>query len=131
LGVNWEQVMNKKNQIVNGLTKGIEGLFAKNKVDYVKGWGKLTSSNTINVALNQGGEREINAKNIILATGSESAPFPGLAYDEKIILSSTGALALPQIPKDMIIIGGGVIGLELGSVYKRFGTSVTVVEYFD
>lgn len=116
---------------MNGLTKGIEGLFAKNKVDYVKGWGKLTSANTINVALNQGGDREINAKNIILATGSESAPFPGLEYDEKIILSSTGALSLPQIPKDLIIIGGGVIGLELGSVYKRFGSSVTVIEYFD
>jgi len=81
--------------------------------------------------LTDGGSKTITTKKIIIATGSEPTPFPNLPFDEKIIISSTGALSLPKIPKDLVVIGGGVIGLELGSVYSRLGTKVTVVEYFD
>lgn len=129
--VNWDKVQSKKSTIVTGLTRGIEGLFKKNKVDYFVGSGKLNDKNTIGIDLNNGTKQTINSKNIILATGSEPTPFPGLAYDEKIIISSTGALSLPKIPKKLIVIGAGVIGLEMGSVYQRLGTKVTVIEYAD
>lgn len=105
--------MDKKVKIVGGLTKGIEGLFKKNKVDYVKGYGSFTDSNTIAVDNGQ----QISAKNIIIATGSEPSIFPGFEYDEKTIVSSTGALSLDKVPDSLVIIGGGVIGLEMGSVY--------------
>ena len=123
--------MSKKVQIVKGLTGGIEGLFAKNKVDYVKGHGKLSGKTSITATLNDGKEQQIEAKNIIIATGSEATPFPGMTYDEKIFVSSTGALELKQVPKSLVVVGGGVIGLELGSVYSRLGSKVTVVEYAD
>lgn len=129
--VNWEKVQNKKATIVTGLTRGIEGLFKKNKVDYFQGIGKLNDKNTIGIDLNNGTKQVINSKNIILATGSEPTPFPGLNFDEKVIISSTGALSLPKIPKKLIVIGAGVIGLEMGSVYQRLGTQVTVIEYAD
>lgn len=129
--VNWEKVQNKKANIVTGLTRGIEGLFKKNKVDYFQGVGKLNDKNTIGIDLNNGTKQVINSKNIILATGSEPTPFPGLTFDEKVIISSTGALSLPKVPKKLIVIGAGVIGLEMGSVYQRLGTQVTVIEYAD
>ena len=125
--------MKQKEKAVTGLTSGIEYLFKKNKVDYVKGYGKFASPNEIEVDLNQGGKDKIKAKNIIIATGSEPSPLPGnvIPIDEKYVVSSTGALSLTSIPKKMVVIGGGVIGLEMGSVYSRLGTQVTVVEYMD
>lgn len=125
--------MKQKEKAVKGLTSGIEFLFKKNKVDYIKGHGKFLSANEIEVDLIGGGKDTLKAKNIIIATGSEPSPLPGnvIPIDEKYVVSSTGALVLEKIPKKMIIIGGGVIGLELGSVYKRLGTEVYVVEYMD
>ena len=122
-----------KERAVKGLTSGIEFLFKKNKVDYVKGWGKFSSANDIDVDLNDGGIEQIKAKHVIIATGSEPSPLPGnvIPIDEKFVVSSTGALSLEKIPKKMVVIGGGVIGLELGSVYKRLGTEVIVVEFMD
>lgn len=115
------------------MTGGIEFLFKKNKVDYVKGTGKFASPNEIEVDLIDGGKDKIKAKNIIIATGSEPSPLPGnvIPIDEKYVVTSTGALSLDKIPKKLIVIGGGVIGLELGSVYARLGSQVTVVEYMD
>ncbi len=120
-----------KDEVVKGLTGGIEYLFKKNKVDYVKGWGTLKTAHDISVNLTAGGAQQIKAKNIIIATGSEASPLPGnsIPIDEKRVISSTGALALKEIPKSLIVIGGGVIGLEMGSVYQRLGTKVTVVEF--
>lgn len=116
--------MKTKEKSVKGLTGGIEYLFKKNKVDYLKGYGKFSSSNEIEIDLNDGGKDKIKAKNIIIATGSEPSPLPGnvIPIDEKYVVSSTGALALQNVPKRMVVIGGGVIGLELGSVYRRLGT---------
>jgi len=134
VSIDFGQLMKQKDKAVTGLTGGIEHLFKKNKVDYVKGWGKFASANEIEVDLNGGAGKDlIKAKNIIIATGSEPSPLPGnvIPIDEKYVVSSTGALALSQIPKKMVVIGGGVIGLEMGSVYSRLGTEVTVVEYMD
>lgn len=116
--------MKMKEKAVVGLTSGIEYLFKKNKVDYIKGYGKFASSNDIEIDLTQGGKETIRAKNIIIATGSEPSTLPGntIPIDEKYVVSSTGALSLPNIPKKMVVIGGGVIGLEMGSVYSRLGT---------
>lgn len=125
--------MKNKEKAVKGLTGGIEFLFKKNKVDYIKGWGKFASKNDIDIDVNGGGTDKVTAKNIIIATGSEPSPLPGntIAIDEKYVVSSTGALALDKIPKKMVVIGGGVIGLEMGSVYSRLGSEVTVVEFMD
>jgi dihydrolipoamide dehydrogenase len=133
VSMDFGQLMKQKDKAVTGLTSGIEFLFKKNKVDYVKGWGKFASANEIDVDLNGGGSDRIKAKNIIIATGSEPSPLPGnvIPIDEKYVVSSTGALALPSIPKRLVVIGGGVIGLEMGSVYSRLGSQVTVVEYQD
>lgn len=124
-------MLKAKEDAVNGLTKGIEYLFKQNKVDYIKGTASFSSPNSISVALNDGGETTVEAKNIIIATGSEVAPFPGgsIEIDEKQIVSSTGALELQEVPGKMVVIGGGVIGLELGSVWSRLGAEVTVVEF--
>lgn len=122
--------MKSKDTAVSGLTGGIDYLFKKNKVDYLKGWGKFNSPTGVDVDLNAGGTESFTAKNIIIATGSEPNALPaatGLATDEKYVVSSTGALSLDKIPKKMVVIGGGVIGLEMGSVYQRLGTEVTVV----
>lgn len=119
---------------MDGLTSGVEFLMKKNKVDYVKGWGKMTSNTDISVDLISGGEEQIKAKNIIIATGSEPNELPassGLAFDEEYVVSSTGALELKAIPAKMAVIGGGVIGLELGSVYARLGSEVTVIQHTD
>lgn len=122
-------MLKAKEQAVTGLTKGVEGLFKKNKVTYIKGTGSFASPTQIDVALNDGGNTSVTAKNVIIATGSEVTPFPGLEIDEKTVVSSTGALELQEVPKRMIVIGGGVIGLEMGSVWSRLGAEVTVVEF--
>merc|ERR1712151_21980 len=102
----------------------------RDKVDYVKGHGKVTGPNAVTVSLNDGGEHVIHAKNIMLATGSEVIEkLPFVEVDEETIVSSTGALVLKSVPEKMVLIGGGVIGLELGSVYERLGSTVTVVEF--
>jgi dihydrolipoamide dehydrogenase len=131
LSFDLDVMMKKKQKAVTGLTGGIEGLLKKNKVDYVKGWGKFSGTNSIEVDGNDGKKSEIRAKNIIIATGSEPSPMPGniIKIDEKIVVSSTGALDINKVPKKMIVVGGGVIGLELGSVWRRLGTEVTVVEF--
>ena len=109
------QMMKAKDESVSGLTKGVEFLFKKNKVDYIKGTGAFVDEHTIAVNLIDGGETQVRAKNIIIATGSESTPFPGLEIDEKKVITSTGALALTEVPKKMVVIGGGIIGLEMVS----------------
>jgi dihydrolipoamide dehydrogenase len=131
--VDWNQMQLMKNKAVTGLTSGIEGLFKKNKIEYLLGWGSFKDSNTIKVDKAEGGAEEVSAKNIIIATGSVPTEVPGgvLPFDEKRILSSTDALSLPEIPKEMVVLGAGVIGLELGSVYKRLGTKVTIIEFLD
>lgn len=128
--IDFDVLMKNKDKAVGQLTGGIEMLFKKNKVNYVKGHGTLTGPNSVSVGLTDGGESQIKAKNIMLATGSEVVcPLPGVELDEERIISSTGALSLKEVPKKMTVIGGGVIGLELGSVYARLGSEVTVVEF--
>jgi len=131
LSYDWGKIMKNKSSTVTGLTKGIEGLFKKNKVTYYKGHGKITGPNSVSVTGSDGKVTDFDSKNIVIATGSEPTPFPGIAFDEKIFISSTGALALDKVPETMNIIGAGIIGLELGSVYARFGTKVHVVEFLD
>jgi len=116
---------------VKGLTGGIEGLFKKNKVDYLKGYGSFETSTLLNVTGPDNSVEQVTAKNVLIATGSEPTPFPGIPFDEKVIVSSTGALSLARVPKKLTVVGGGVIGLELGSVYARLGSEVTVVEFLD
>ena len=124
-------MLKAKVDAVTGLTKGIEVLFKQNKVDYIKGTASFVSPTKIAVQLNEGGETEIDAKNVIIATGSEVAPFPGgaIQIDEDQIVSSTGALELQNVPEKLVVIGGGIIGLEMGSVWSRLGAQVTVVEF--
>jgi len=123
--------MAHKSKVVNSLCLGIEGLFKKNKVEFMKGYGKFKDAQTIEVDTPEGTKKEIKAKNIIIATGSEPNNLPGgiLPINEKTVISSTGALSLLKVPKKMIVIGAGVIGLELGSVYNRLGCEVEVIEY--
>ena len=124
LGLNLEKMMAHKDQQVATLTAGIKGLFKKNKVDYLKGKGKIEGPGRISVE-----GKVYEAKNIIIATGSEPSPLPGIEIDEKRILSSTGALQINEVPKHLVVVGGGVIGLELGSIWARLGAKVTVVEF--
>mmetsp|Transcript_23095 Transcript_23095/g.37997 ORF Transcript_23095/g.37997 Transcript_23095/m.37997 type:complete len:500 (+) Transcript_23095:119-1618(+) len=124
-------LMKQKDGAVSGLTKGIEGLFKKNKVAYHKGTGRITGANEVTVDCLDGTQDVIKAKNIVIATGSDSAKLPTVPVDEKRIVSSTGALSFPEVPKHLIVIGGGVIGLELGSVWSRLGAEVTVIEFLD
>jgi len=131
LSLNWEQMQKSKSKAVNGLTSGIEYLFKKNKVDYVAGWGKITGQNEVTASLNEGGEQKLETTNIVIATGSEPSKLAGVEVDEETIVTSTGALSLAKVPKTMAVIGGGVIGLEMGSVYRRLGTDVTVIEFLD
>ncbi len=126
VSLNLDQMHAEKAKAVTELTGGIEFLFKKNKVDWVKGHAAFTSANSIDVA-----GKSYTAKNIMIATGSSVTPLPGVEIDQKVIVDSTGALALPKVPKHMVVIGGGVIGLELGSVWLRLGAQVTVVEYLD
>ncbi|MGZ3691915.1 MAG: dihydrolipoyl dehydrogenase [Pseudobdellovibrio sp.] len=124
-------MMARKNKIVGDLTGGIEFLFKKNKITGIKGLGKIINANTVEVTDANGTKVQISAKNIMIATGSVPVELPFLKFDEKTILSSTGALALDYVPKEMIVVGGGVIGLEMGSVWARLGTKVTVIEFAD
>ncbi len=124
-----DTMMARKDKVVGDLTKGIEFLFRKNKVDYVRGTGRIGSNVSVDI---EGGEpATLKTENILIATGSESATLPGIAVDENRIVSSTGALALTKVPKTLAVIGGGVIGLELGSVWNRLGAEVTVIEFLD
>jgi len=116
----------QRRDAVKGLTGGIEYLFKKNKVEWLKGLASFTGRDTVAVA-----GKSYRAKNIVVATGSSVTPLPGVEIDEKVVVSSTGALELPKVPDHLVVIGGGVIGLELGSVWKRLGARVTVVEYLD
>ncbi|MEK9544702.1 MAG: dihydrolipoyl dehydrogenase [Pelagibacteraceae bacterium] len=130
LKLNLDKMMASKNKSVQALTKGIEFLFKKNKVTYLKGKGVLFSENDVVV---YEGEKKTSykSKNIVIATGSVPSSLPGIDIDEKNIISSTGALELKEVPKNLIVIGAGVIGLEMGSVWSRLGSKVTVVEYLD
>ena len=127
--LNLPKMMEQKTKAVSGLTSGIAGLFKANKVTRVDGFGSVSGPNEVTVAKSDGGSEKITTKNILLATGSEVTPFPGIEIDEKSIISSTGALSLDKVPKSMIIIGAGVIGVELGSVWSRLGAKVTAVEF--
>ena len=124
--VDWDQMLAYKTETIETNTKGIEFLFKKTKVDWLKGWGSIPEAGKVKV-----GDEVHEAKNIVIATGSESSSLPGVEVDEKIVVTSTGALELPKIPKKMLVIGAGVIGLEMGSVYARLGAEVTVVEFLD
>jgi dihydrolipoamide dehydrogenase len=126
VSLNLDQMHAEKAKAVGELTGGIEFLFKKNKVDWLKGHATFNSANSVDVA-----GKSYTAKNIMIATGSSVTPLPGVKIDQKVIVDSTGALALPKVPKHLVVIGGGVIGLELGSVWLRLGAQVTVVEYLD
>ncbi len=124
--VDWKQMLSYKDEVIGQNTGGIEFLFKKNKIDWLKGWATIPAAGKVQV-----GEDVHEAKNIVIASGSVPASIPGVEIDENLVVSSTGALELPKIPKKMVVIGAGVIGLELGSVYARLGAEVTVVEYMD
>ncbi len=124
--VDWSKMQDYKAGTIEQNTKGIEFLFKKNKIDWLKGWGSIPEAGKVKV-----GDETHEAKNIVIATGSVPSSLPGVEIDEKRIVSSTGALSLAEIPKRMVVIGAGVIGLEMGSVYARLGSEVTVVEYLD
>jgi dihydrolipoyl dehydrogenase len=124
--VDWPAMQAYKDDVVAQNTKGIEFLFKKNKIDWLKGWGSVPAAGKVKV-----GDEVHEARNIVIATGSQTSTLPGVEIDEKLIVSSTGALSLAKPPKKMVVIGAGVIGLELGSVYARLGAEVTVVEYLD
>lgn len=126
LELDLKTMLKRKDDVVDNLCKGIEGLFKKNKVTYVKAAGEITAPDTV-----KAGKETLKTKNILIATGSEVTPLPGVEIDEKKIVSSTGALALESVPGHMVVIGGGVIGLELGSVWRRLGSKITVVEFLD
>ncbi len=128
--LNIEKMMSNKNKSVQVLTKGVEFLFKKNKVTYLKGKGVLLSKNDV-VVYDNNKKTNYNSKNIVIATGSEVTSLPGIEIDEKNIISSTGALSLNKVPERLIVIGGGYIGLEMGSVWSRLGSEVTVIEYLD
>lgn len=125
-------MMGRKDDVVAGLTDGIEMLFKKNKVDYIQGRGRIVDAETVEVTPSDNGKAyTLETDTILIATGSDVAPLPGVEIDEKQIVSSTGALELPKVPKNMVVVGAGVIGLELGSVWSRLGANVTVVEFLD
>jgi len=131
LSLDLEKMMARKSEAVDGLTKGVEFLFKKNKVEHLRGKGRIAGQGKVVVTSPDGGERTLETKHIVIATGSEVTPLPGVEIDEERIVSSTGALELSSVPKKMVLIGAGVIGLELGSVWRRLGSEVTVVEYLD
>ncbi|MGV6803529.1 MAG: dihydrolipoyl dehydrogenase [Ruegeria sp.] len=124
--VDWKQMLAYKQDVIDTNTKGVEFLFKKNKIDWLKGWGSIPAAGKVKV-----GDEVHEAKNIIIASGSEAASLPGVEVDEKVVVTSTGALELGKIPKKLVVIGAGVIGLELGSVYQRLGAEVTVIEFLD
>ncbi|HBQ37335.1 MAG TPA: dihydrolipoyl dehydrogenase [Rhodobacteraceae bacterium] len=122
--VDWKQMQSYKDDVIGQNTKGIEFLFKKNKIDWIKGWATIPAAGKVQV-----GDDVYEAKNIVIATGSEPASLSGVEVDEKIVVTSTGALELGKVPKKLVVIGAGVIGLEMGSVYARLGAEVTVIEY--
>ncbi|MCG6901345.1 MAG: dihydrolipoyl dehydrogenase [Rhodobacter sp.] len=124
--VDWKTMLAYKDDVIGQNTKGIEFLFKKNKVDWLKGWGSIPAAGKVKV-----GDDVHEAKAIVIATGSDSSSIPGVEVDEKVVVSSTGALELSKVPKKLVVIGAGVIGLEMGSVYSRLGSEVTVVEFLD
>ncbi len=124
--VDWKQMLAYKDDVIGQNTKGIEFLFKKNKIDWLKGWGSIPEKGKVKV-----GDEVHEAKQIIVASGSEPSSLPGIEIDQKVVVDSEGALSLPKIPKKMVVIGAGVIGLELGSVYARLGTEVQVIEFLD
>ncbi len=127
--LNLEKMMARKNKIVSDLTGGVQFLMKKNKIETFYGFGKIKSKNEVEVKLDTGSTETLETKNIMIASGSVHNILPGVEIDEQFIVSSTGALDLPNVPEKMIIIGGGYIGLELGSVWQRLGSQVTVVEF--
>ena len=129
--LNLEAMMGRKSKIVSDLTGGIEFLFKKNKITWLKGNGKILTPTTVEVTSADGSKSTLETKNITIATGSVPVELPFLKFDEKKILSSTGALALDYVPKEFLVVGGGVIGLEMGSIWARLGSKVTVIEYSD
>jgi dihydrolipoamide dehydrogenase len=129
--LNLAQMMAQKAESVTALTKGIEFLFKKNKVDWVRGRGRIAGPGKVAVTAADGSVSTLAAKNIVIATGSEPTPLPGVAFEDGKVVDSTGALSLPAVPKHLIVVGAGIIGLELGSVWRRLGAQVTVVEYLD
>lgn len=133
LKVDLKKMMARKNKVVEDLTGGIKFLFKKNKVDYLEGHGRIVEAGKVAVKPAKRGAKEtvVETKDIIIATGSDVTPLKGVKIDEKRIVSSTGALDLTSIPKKMVVIGAGVIGLELGSVWRRLGADVTVIEFLD
>ncbi|XP_003407258.1 dihydrolipoyl dehydrogenase, mitochondrial [Loxodonta africana] len=127
--LNLEKMMEQKSTAVKALTGGIAHLFKQNKVVHVNGYGKITGKNQVTASKADGSTQVIDTKNILIATGSEVTPFPGITIDEDTIVSSTGALSLKKVPEKMVVIGAGVIGVELGSVWQRLGADVTAVEF--
>ena len=129
--LNLSKMMQSKNKAVTILTKGVEFLLKKNKVTYFKGTGSFKSANKIAIKDDQNKETIIQVEKTIIATGSVPVSLPGIKFDEKVIVSSTGALNLEKVPKKMVVVGGGYIGLEMGSVWSRLGAEVQVVEFLD
>jgi dihydrolipoamide dehydrogenase len=129
-GIDLPAMMEHKDKVVSELTKGVEFLFKKNKVEGIVGEAKIAAPGKI-IVQTKTGTREISAKHIVIATGSDVAPLPGITIDEKRIVSSTGALSLNPVPKRLLVVGAGVIGLELGSVWRRLGSEVLVIEFLD
>ncbi len=129
--LNLSKMMSNKNKSVLTLTKGIEFLFKKNKITHLKGKGSISAKGTVTVTDNSGKKISYKTSNIVIGTGSVSTSLPGIKIDEKVVVSSTGAISFEKVPKDLIVIGGGYIGLELSSVWKRLGSNVTVIEFLD
>ena len=131
LELDLDQMMSQKTDAVNGLTQGVEFLMKKNKVDYVKGFGRIKETGVVEVDGEDGEQKTLNTKNIVIATGSVPSSLPNIEIDEERVVTNEGAIALKEVPEKLIVIGAGIIGLELGSVWSRLGASVTVVEYLD
>jgi len=129
--LNLPVMMSQKQASVDQLVKGVEFLFKKNKVDWVKGWGKIAGAGKVEVTAEDGAVQTLETANIVIASGSEPSTLPGVTVDQARIVDSTGALSLPEVPKNLIVIGAGIIGLELGSVWRRLGAKVTVIEFLD
>jgi dihydrolipoamide dehydrogenase len=127
VGIDVGRMLKRKDDVVGSLTKGVEGLFRKNKVEWVRGFGRLSGTDSVEVEGREG-TRSLRAPNIVLATGSVPIELPFLKFDHERIIDSTGALSIPEVPQHLVVVGGGVIGLELGSVWLRLGARVTVLE---
>ncbi len=124
--INWEKMLSYKNRMIKQNTQGIEYLFNKNKVDHIRGWGEIDGVGSVKVD-----GKKYTSKNIVIATGSIPTSLPGIEIDQKTVVDSTGALELPEIPESMVVIGAGIIGLEMGSIFSRLGSKVTVIEYLN